>query len=315
MSRPRARADAFYRPRQDRAIEPKARIRLAVHPGPLDGDHRRELCRLRPRRHRDGASCDEAAGIAAIRHSGRRGRNRRHRPDDLQCAPSSSASSSPAPRRVNAVWRTSMEVGAPGRGREPAHTARYATPRTAYVTMVALEDEGKPIPVPTLERREPRTSSGASARRSFGVRNRLAERDQIRRRALARRRLVARAPRSCPSRGLPGRWRGRPKKKVAIQTQIGATSGFTGSATGIEMQEEAGDDEVRGPREAPFERHATSSRIRPFLKGVDDLSLERAADRRRGWRVDGRRATALVPVVAEDLGGERDHARRRGRRG
>lgn len=49
---------------------------------------------------------------------------------------------------VNAAWRSSMEVTSGWRpricGEEPSHTL------TAYVTMVALDECGKPVAVPTL---------------------------------------------------------------------------------------------------------------------------------------------------------------------
>jgi acyl-CoA hydrolase len=78
---------------------------------------------------------------------------------------------------VNAAWRTSMEVGvrveaeSPRRG-EVRHT------NSAYITMVALDDEGRPAPVPPLRCETPeelRREQDAQLRRS----NRLAERDQI----------------------------------------------------------------------------------------------------------------------------------------
>src|SRR3954453_9563291 len=93
--------------------------------------------------------CDEAAGIAAIRHSGCRvvtaGMDRMtfamplHVGELLRCRAS-----------VNAAWRTSMEVGVrvapqnavPGAVR---HTS------TAYLTMVAVDEHRNPIPVPPLE--------------------------------------------------------------------------------------------------------------------------------------------------------------------
>jgi acyl-CoA hydrolase len=80
---------------------------------------------------------------------------------------------------VNAAWRTSMEVGArveseDVRTREVAHTS------TAYLTMVAIGDDGRPAPVPALEpvtEAERRREKEAQLRRD----NRLAERDLIRR--------------------------------------------------------------------------------------------------------------------------------------
>jgi acyl-CoA hydrolase len=51
---------------------------------------------------------------------------------------------------VNRVFRTSMEVGvlvtAQGSGGKPSRRAN-----TAYLTFVALDDQGKPVPVPAVE--------------------------------------------------------------------------------------------------------------------------------------------------------------------
>ena len=120
--------------------------------------------------------CDEAAGLAGARHAGRRvvtaGMDRMtflhpvHVGEVLTCSAS-----------VNAVWRTSMEVGVRVtseqlRTREVKHTS------TAYLTMVAIDDEGHPTEVPPL-----RTENEAEERRQREAelrrRNRLAEREQI----------------------------------------------------------------------------------------------------------------------------------------
>jgi acyl-CoA hydrolase len=119
--------------------------------------------------------CDEAAGLAGARHAGRRvvtaGMDRMtflhpvHVGEVLTCSAS-----------VNAVWRTSMEVGVRVtseqlRTREVKHTS------TAYLTMVAIDDEGRPTEVPPL-----RTENEAEERRQREAelrrRNRLAEREQ-----------------------------------------------------------------------------------------------------------------------------------------
>ena len=120
---------------------------------------------------------DEAAGLAAIRHSNRRvvtaGLDRVTFLVPIQMGELVTLSAS-----VNAVWRTSMEVGVrvtaerPSRDEEPRHT------NTAYFTMVALDEDGRPSPVPPLivdsddERRRERE---AQTRR----RNRLTEREEI----------------------------------------------------------------------------------------------------------------------------------------
>src|SRR6266480_3067562 len=93
--------------------------------------------------------CDEVAGIAAIRHCGSRvvtaGMDRMtftepvHVGELLRCCAS-----------VNAVWRTSMEVGVRVEA-ENAVTAEVRHTSTAYLTMVAVDEQGRPMPVPPLE--------------------------------------------------------------------------------------------------------------------------------------------------------------------
>jgi acyl-CoA hydrolase len=120
--------------------------------------------------------CDEAAGIAAIRHCGRRvvtaGMDRMTFMDPvwvgelLRCTAS-----------VNAVWRTSMEVGVRVEA-ENAVTGEVRHTSTAYVTMVAVDEKGNPSPVPPLEvgdEIERRRQREAETRR----RNRLTEREEI----------------------------------------------------------------------------------------------------------------------------------------
>jgi acyl-CoA hydrolase len=120
--------------------------------------------------------CDEVAGIAAIRHSGCRvvtaGMDRMtftesvHVGELLRCVAS-----------VNAVWRTSMEVGVRVEA-ENAVTGDVRSTSTAYLTMVAVDETGKPIEVPALVPETPdeeRRQREAETRR----RNRLAERDEI----------------------------------------------------------------------------------------------------------------------------------------
>jgi acyl-CoA hydrolase len=120
--------------------------------------------------------CDEAAGLAALRHCGRRivtaAMDRMtflhpvHVGELVTCR-----------AKVNAVWRTSMEVGV----RVEAENVRDGKIRhssTAYLTMVAVGDDGRPMPVPPLRADtddEERRRREAELRRE----NRLAERDQI----------------------------------------------------------------------------------------------------------------------------------------
>ena len=121
-------------------------------------------------------TCDEAAAIAAIRHCGRRvvtaGVDR-----VTFVEPISIGELLMCRATVNAAWRTSMEVGV----RVEAEDARTGSRRhttTAYVTMVALDDEGRPTPVPDVLTESPaeeRRRREAELRRA----NRLAERDQI----------------------------------------------------------------------------------------------------------------------------------------
>jgi len=62
---------------------------------------------------------------------------------------------------VNAAWRTSMEVGVRVAA-EHVPTGEVAHTCTAYLTLVALGEDEKPVPPPALEPEIPRTS-GASA--------------------------------------------------------------------------------------------------------------------------------------------------------
>ena len=120
--------------------------------------------------------CDEAAGIAAIRHCGGRvvtaGMDRMTFLDPVSVGELVTCKA-----QVNAAWRTSMEVGV----RVEAENARTGETRhtsTAYLTMVALDEEGNPTPVPKLELggdTEERRQREAELRRK----NRLAEREQI----------------------------------------------------------------------------------------------------------------------------------------
>ena len=120
--------------------------------------------------------CDEVAGIAAIRHSGCRvvtaGMDRMTFTEPvyvgelLRCRAC-----------VNAVWRTSMEVGVRVEA-ENAVTAEVRHTSTAYLTMVAVAESGEPIEVPLLATETPdeeRRQREAATRR----RNRLTEREEI----------------------------------------------------------------------------------------------------------------------------------------
>jgi acyl-CoA hydrolase len=120
--------------------------------------------------------CDEAAGIAAIRHCGRR---------IVTAAVDRMTFASPihiaelvtCRAKVNAAWRTSMEVGVRVEAENP-RSGEVRHTSTAYLTMVALDEDGQPTPVPAVAAEsedEVRRQREAELRRS----NRLAERDEI----------------------------------------------------------------------------------------------------------------------------------------
>ena len=120
--------------------------------------------------------CDEAAGIAAIRHSGCRvvtaAMDRMTFTGPIAIGELVTCSAT-----VNAVWRTSMEVGVRVEAESPRAGEKRHT-STAYLTMVAIDEDGRPTPVPALEPRsedERRRQREAELRR----RNRLDEREQI----------------------------------------------------------------------------------------------------------------------------------------
>jgi acyl-CoA hydrolase len=122
--------------------------------------------------------CDEAAGIAAIRHCGTRVVTAAV--DRMTFLESVSVGELLCCRAmVNAAWRTSMEVGVRVEAENPITRERRHT-SAAYFTMVAVDQQGKPVPVPPLlaeDETERRRQLEAETRR----RNRLAEREEIRR--------------------------------------------------------------------------------------------------------------------------------------
>jgi acyl-CoA hydrolase len=120
--------------------------------------------------------CDEAAAIAAIRHCGHRvvtaGVDRMTFVEPVNVGELLSCAAT-----VNAAWHTSMEVGVRVEAENP-RTGRRRHTSTAYLTMVALDDEARPTPVPPLasvSEDELRRRREAELRRA----NRLAEREQI----------------------------------------------------------------------------------------------------------------------------------------
>jgi acyl-CoA hydrolase len=120
--------------------------------------------------------CDEAAALAAVRHSRRQvvtaavDRMTFLYPIRVGDLVTFSAA-------VNAAWRTSMEVGVRVDAENPV-TGEMRHTNTAFLTMVALDEDGAPTPVPDLIAARPdeeRRMREAEMRRA----NRLAERDQI----------------------------------------------------------------------------------------------------------------------------------------
>jgi acyl-CoA hydrolase len=119
---------------------------------------------------------DEAAALAAIKHSGSRvvtaGMDRMTFIDPVFVGELLRCSAS-----VNAVWRSSMEVGVRVEAENP-YSRELRHTSTAYLTMVALGEDGSPTAVPPLlteSEDELRLEREAGVRRE----NRLAERDQI----------------------------------------------------------------------------------------------------------------------------------------
>jgi acyl-CoA hydrolase len=120
--------------------------------------------------------CDEVAGIAAVRHSGCR---------VVTAAVDRMTFLHPVyvghlltlKATVNAAWNTSMEVGVRVEA-ENIRSGEVTATSTAYLTMVALDDEGRPTPVPPIAPETPdeeRRAREAQLRRD----NRLAERERI----------------------------------------------------------------------------------------------------------------------------------------
>lgn len=119
---------------------------------------------------------DEAAALAAVRHS--------HRPsvtvgvDRMTfLVPIHVGELVTLRAMVNGAWHTSMEVGVRVEAENP-RTGEARHTSTAYVTMVALDDAGRPTAVPALVPETPddqRRMREAELRRA----NRLQERSEI----------------------------------------------------------------------------------------------------------------------------------------
>ena len=120
--------------------------------------------------------CDEVAGIAAVRHSGHRAVTAAmDRMNFLN--PVFIGQLVTVKATVNAAWRTSMEVGVRVES-ENIRTGELVHTSTAYLTMVALDDEGNPTAVPPVR---PETALEQRRAREAQVRrdHRLAERERI----------------------------------------------------------------------------------------------------------------------------------------
>jgi acyl-CoA hydrolase len=120
--------------------------------------------------------CDEVAGLAGVRHSGGRvvtaGMDRMTFNEPIHVGELLTLRAS-----VNAAWRTSMEIGVRVEAERPS-TGSVRHTNSAYLTMVAVDDEGRPRPVPPLlveTDEQDRRERAAQTRR----RNRLAERQEI----------------------------------------------------------------------------------------------------------------------------------------
>jgi acyl-CoA hydrolase len=123
--------------------------------------------------------CDEAAATAAIRHA--RSRVVTAAVDRMTfVAPVHVGELLTLQASVNAVWRTSMEVGVRVQSESPA-SGEIRHTNSAYITMVAVDEQGRPVPVvPPLQcetAEELRHEREAQLRRA----NRLAEREELRR--------------------------------------------------------------------------------------------------------------------------------------
>jgi acyl-CoA hydrolase len=142
------------------------------------GRPRREPGWQRPRRLGDEAVCDDVAVIAATRLAG--GRVVTAAVDAMKFrAPVKVGDVITLRATVNATWRTSMEVGVRVDA-EHVPTGDVTHTCTAYLTMVALGEDEKPVLLPALE---PETPEDERRRRDAGHRRevRLAAPGELRR--------------------------------------------------------------------------------------------------------------------------------------
>jgi acyl-CoA hydrolase len=119
---------------------------------------------------------DEAAGLAAVKHSRQRvvtaGMDRMTFIIPIHVAELVTFTAS-----VNAVWRTSMEVGVRVETENP-RIGEIHHASTAYLTMVAVDERGNPAQVPPLVATTPDQQRRMREAELRGA-NRLAEREQI----------------------------------------------------------------------------------------------------------------------------------------
>ena len=121
--------------------------------------------------------CDEVAGIAAIRHCGMRvvtaGMDRMTFLEPVYVGQLVNFRA-----MVNAAWRTSVEVGVRVEAEDIRGSGEVRHVSTAYLTMVALDEDGRPAAVPPLE---PATDDERRRQREAEWRreNRLSERSAI----------------------------------------------------------------------------------------------------------------------------------------
>ena len=120
--------------------------------------------------------CDETAATAALRHS--RARVVTAAVDRMTfLAPVHVGDLLTLQSSVNAVWRTSMEVGVRVHSEDPK-TGEVRHTNSAYITLVAVDEDGHPVAVPPLVCETPeelRREREAQVRRA----NRLAEREAL----------------------------------------------------------------------------------------------------------------------------------------
>jgi len=97
--------------------------------------------------------CDDVAAIAATRLAG--GRVVTAAVDEMKFrSPVHVGDVLTLRATVNAAWRTSMEVGVRVEA-EDVRTGRVEHTSSAFLTMVALGPDEKPVPLPALEARTP----------------------------------------------------------------------------------------------------------------------------------------------------------------